>query len=211
MIFPKHCIVCDKFIPAGMIYCVCDKCYPDIEKEKKVIIDEKSGCDEIISPFIYRDNVRKSMLKFKFKGIKYLGYTFAKEMAAMLKERKFFNDDTIIIPVPIHPIRDRDYNQSEVLAKNLCKLTNTHYYKDILCKIKPIERLSGMSYNDKSFFIKNAFHINSRYNLSGKTVLIVDDIYTSGTTYKELSDELRMRGAKYVYGVSACYNEKEED
>ena len=209
--YPKHCIVCNKLIPAGQTYCVCDVCYPARHKEKKVIIDEKSGCDEIISPFIYRDNVRKSMLKFKFKRLKYLGMTFATEMTAMLEERKFFNKDIIVVPVPIHPVREREYNQSEVLAQNICKISGIEYTNNLLYKIRPIDRLSGMSYNDKKFFIKNSFHVNSGYNLSGKTVLIVDDIYTSGTTFKELSDALKMRGAKYVYGVTGCYNEKEEE
>ena len=211
MLFPKHCILCNRLIGAGKLYCVCDKCTHKLNDLRRVIIDEKSGMDEVICPFEYKDNVRNAMLDFKFRGIKYLGYTFAKEMSNMLKDRKFFEGEVIITAVPIHVTRDRVYNQSEVLAQNICKLTNKEYSGNLLYKIKPIDRISGMKVVDKKFFTKGAFHIDSRVNLTGKTVLVVDDIYTSGTTFKEISDMLRLRGASYVYGVTACYREKEED
>ena len=163
--FPKHCIFCNKLIPAGEKICICNNCSDKTLWLRTVVIDDKSGCEEVMCPLKYEGNVRESMLKFKFKSIKYLGFTFAKEMAAMLDERKFFNNEVIITAVPIHGIRDRAYNQSEVLARVICELTGTDYCGNLLYKIKPIERISGMGYNDKKFFSKNAFHINSRYNL----------------------------------------------
>ena len=211
MLFPKHCIFCNRLIGAGETYCICSNCASKVSESKTVIIDERSGMEEVISPLEYEGNVRYTMLNFKFRGIKYLGYTFAVEMAKMLKDRKFFNSDVIITAVPVHSIRDRAYNQSEVLAKNICKLTNTKYSGNLLYKIKPIDRLSGMKVTDKKFFVKNAFHIDSCADLSGKTVLVVDDIYTSGTTFKEISGMLRSRGARYVYGITACYRKKEEE
>ncbi len=205
--FPKHCIFCGRLIPAGKKLCVCNKCSYKLILQRVAIGDERSGCDEVLSPLKYEDGVRLSMLKFKFKSVKYFGYTYAKVMADMLIDRRFYNDDCIIAAVPIHSIRDRAYNQSEVLARLLCRLTNKEYCDNLIYKIKPIDRLSKMNNIDKAFYSKDSFHINSCYNVSGKTIIIVDDIYTSGTTLKELSSQLRMRGAKQVYGITATYRE----
>ncbi len=205
--FPKRCIFCGKLIFAGKKLCVCSRCSYKVILQRMVFGDDDTNCDEVLSPLKYEDGVRLSMLKFKFKSVKYYGYTYARAMADMLIGRSFYNDDCIITAVPIHRVRDRAYNQSEVIARILCNLTNKKYCDNLIYKVKPIDRLSGMSNIDKAFYSKGSFHINSCYNVSGKTVIIVDDIYTSGTTLKELSSQLRMRGAKYVYGITATYRE----
>lgn len=205
--FPKHCIFCNKLVPAGKKLCVCNKCSYKVILQRATFADDDGGCNEVMSPLKYEDNVRLSMLKFKFKGVKYLGYTYAKAMADMIVGRKFYDDDCIITAVPIHRVRDRAYNQSEVIARIMCQLTNKKYCDNLIYKVKAIDRLSGMSNSDKVFYSKDSFYINSNYNVSGKTIIIVDDIYTSGTTLKELASQFRARGAKYVYGITATYRE----
>jgi ComF family protein len=173
---------------------------------KTFVRESENGYDEIISPLPYRDNIRSSLIEFKFKNIKYLGYTFAKAMYNELKNRNFISSDCYILPVPIHISRDRDYNQSAVLAKHLSEWLGIDVLEDALFKIKPISRLSGMGLEDKKLYIKNSFLYNPCMNLSGKTVIVVDDVYTSGTTLLEISKYLRMYGAEHVYAVTACHS-----
>ena len=206
-IYPKYCIVCGKMMPANVSYCICDICQSVKYKQRRNITDKKCGCDEVMAPFKYDGITRRSMLRFKFKGVKYIGYTFASDMADMLKDREFVNGDCLLIPVPIHINRDRSYNQSEVLANYISDVTGIRVCRDAVCKIRPIARISGMKHSDKRFFIKDSFHIDASYNFTGKTLIIIDDIYTSGTTLKEFSDLLRMHGASRVYAVTACIAE----
>ncbi len=175
-----------------------------------IISDSITGCEEIICSLQYDGNVRDAMLEFKFKGVKYIGSTFASTLADLVGERRFLTDDCIIVAVPTHTIRGRAYNQSEVIAKEFCTLTNKEYCDSLIYKTKPISKISGMSLEDKAFYSKDAFYINSGYNISGKTVVIIDDICTSGTTLKELAGELYLRGAKAVYGITACYREAKQ-
>lgn len=206
-VYPKYCVMCGRMMPANVSYCVCTSCQPAQQKRKRYITDKKCGCDEVMAPFRYDGITRRSMLRFKFKGVKYIGYTFASSMSDMLKHREFVDDDCLLLPVPIHISRDRAYNQSEVLADYISEQTGIPVSRDAVYKIRPISRISGMKHRDKRFFIKDSFHIDASCNFTGKTLIIIDDIYTSGTTLKELSDLLRMHGATRVYAVTACVAE----
>lgn len=206
-IYPKYCVMCGRMISANVQYCLCSHCEAEQLKQRRNITDKKCGCDEVMSPFKYDGITRRSMLRFKFKGVKYIGYTFARAMADMLSDRAFVDEDCMLIPVPIHISRDRAYNQSEVLADYISDMTGIPVCRDAICKIRPIARISGMSHMDKRFYIRDSFHFDARYNFTGKTLIIIDDIYTSGTTLKEFSDLLRMYGASKVYAVTACVAE----
>lgn len=206
ILFPKRCINCKRTMPVSEKFCLCKDCRKELKRTKTFVRESENGYDEIISPLPYRDNIRNSLIEFKFKNIKYLGYTFAKAMYDELKNRNFISSDCYILPVPIHISRDRDYNQSAVLAKHLSEWLGIDVLEDALFKIKPISRLSGMGLEDKKLYIKNSFLYNPCMNLSGKTVIVVDDVYTSGTTLLEISKYLRMYGAERVYAVTACHS-----
>ncbi len=206
-LYPKYCIVCGKMLPAGVDYCVCRKCKAQQHTKARNLVDNPCGCAEIISPFIYDGIVRRSMLRFKFKGIRYIGHTFAVAMAAMLRDREFAKGDCLLVPIPIHINRDREYNQSEVLAEYISEITGIPVYDGIIRKIRPIGRISGMPKRDKQFYIQDSFHFDAGCNFTGKTVIITDDIYTSGTTLKEFADLMKMHGAEKVYAITACVTE----
>lgn len=208
-VFPRYCIICGRVIPPGQKLCLCDGC-SDVATQMRAVFDGKQiNCTEIISALKYDGNTRDSMLKFKFKGIKHLGYTFGKLLADCVRDREFVNNDTIVTAVPIHDIRDREYNQAEVIARVVCDELSMTYTSDIFYKIMPIERLSGMEKHDKKFFINNAFLFNPSVNLTGKTVIVTDDVYTTGATLGVIANELKKRGAKRVYALTACYSKKQ--
>lgn len=206
LLFPKYCIICGSMLPLTQKFCICAKCEPDVKYMASVCVDESTGCDEVISGLEYCGNVRQAMLKFKFQDLKYIGYTFAKVIFQKVKNRAFINGNTIVTAVPIHIARDREYNQAEVIARELCKELGLSYTDGIIYKIKPIERLSAMDKQDKYFFTKESFMINPTVNLTGKTIIVVDDIFTTGATLKTISGELKKHGAEHVYALTACYS-----
>ncbi len=206
-VYPKYCVMCGRMMPANISYCVCSDCKPIQQKQRHYIVDKGCGCQEVMAPFRYDGITRRSMLRFKFRGIKYIGKSFAIAMSDMLRDRELVRGECLLIPVPIHICRDRAYNQSDVLADYISQITGIPVCRDAVCKISPIARISGMTNKDKRFFIKDSFHFDANYNFTGKTLVIIDDIYTSGTTLKEFSDLLKMHGASVVYAVTACVAE----
>lgn len=206
MLFPKYCINCGRMLPVMQKLCVCDRCTEAVKKMVSVYDDERIGCKQIVSALKYDGKIRDAMLKFKFKNIKYLGYTFGKLLAETVKDRDFINKDTVITAVPIHISRDREYNQSEVVARHMCRELGIDYTDGVLFRIRPIKRLSSMELGDKEFFIKDSYMLNPCVNLCGKTVVIIDDVFTTGTTLRVVSREMKKYGAKEVYALTACYS-----
>ena len=171
-----------------------------------MITTKVHGCDVIMSPLPYCGEIRNAMLDYKFNGIKYPGYSFAYAVASKFDDLKIDPKNCVIIAVPIHVSRDRDYNQSEVIARNIAQMLGVEYVDDAIFKIKPIAGLSSMDDDDKMFYIRNSFGFNYLADILDKDVIVVDDIYTSGTTLGEISRVLRINGAAHIYALTACYS-----
>ncbi len=203
--YPQRCIMCGSFVNIGSSYSICPGCKDKPSDYGKVVRDNDKYFEEAVCALEYSDFVKSAMTDYKFKNIRYLGKTFAHAMYEKIKNRDFIKDVSIICPVPIHPMRDREYNQSELMARHISELLDIDLCKDLLIKIKNITPLSKMGYRMRKHLIKSAVAFNIQYNIVGKTVCLIDDIYTTGATANECSRILRLYGAKKVYVLSACY------
>ncbi len=206
--FPRSCFMCGKEVSLFRRFCLCRACREKLAAQPPMFAARVHGCDLIMSPMPYRGRIRRVMIDYKFSGIRYPGYTFARVIASKVRDMKIEPKRCAVIAVPIHMSRDRDYNQSEVIARYVAHMLGSEYLGDVLYKIKPIDRLSGMDDCDKKFFIRNAFEFNLLADIRGRDIIVVDDVYTSGATVGEISRLLRINGANRVYAVAACYSRK---
>lgn len=203
--YPQRCIMCNSPVNIGSTYSLCTACRGELSKYGKVVRDNDKYFEEAVCALEYSDHVKSAMTDYKFQNIRYLHRTFAHAMYQKVHSRDFINDISLICPVPIHPMRDREYNQSELMARCLSELLGIEFCHDLLIKIKNITPLSKMGYRLRKHQIKSAVTFNIQYNIVGKTICLIDDIYTTGATANECSRILRMYGAKKVYVLSACY------
>jgi len=99
----------------------------------------------------------------------------------------------IIIPVPISKKRykQRGYNQSELLAKEIVKNTELILEKNCLLKNKEIREQSKLNKEERIQNIQNAYYLRNIQKLENKKILLIDDIYTTGSTVNECSKELK--------------------
>ena len=107
----------------------------------------------------------------------------------------------IIIPVPLHPVRliKRRFNQAELIARELHKnKPDCVYYPDGLKRVKQTQSQGHKKASDRKKNVSKAFITNSKYNYNGKTILIIDDVYTTGATLNECAQTLYQSGAKEV-------------
>ena len=230
-LFPNRCIKCSKIIEdnSGICYECFDKIdfinYPNCKicgrpfefdngvnticpsciKDKKPIIKYNRSCFEY-------SNIAKSMIfSFKFYDRTSLAKTFGKWMVRAGVD--FFKDNKrniktpdIIIPVPLHFTRliIRKYNQSALLANEVSKLTNIPSNNNILKrtrKTKPQVKFNGRA---RVKNVKDAFEVRDKFaqDIKGKTVLLVDDVYTTGATLKECAKALKRKGAENIYSLT---------
>lgn len=159
---------------------------------------------------IYDGVVREMILLMKFKKMRIFGETLAKIAYEHLKEDNSIFDCDLIIPVPISNKRMtlRGFNQSEVIAKKLSELLKKSILKNVL--IKKIDTIpqSLISFRERRENVRGSFEVKSNEPLKEKSILLVDDIYTTGSTVSECCKVLLKAGAKEIKVFTIARGEK---
>jgi ComF family protein len=115
--------------------------------------------------------------------------------------RKFLELGPVVVPVPLHNkrMRERGFNQAELVGQQVGKLAGLKLEK-LLIKVKETEQQVGKNRKERLENLKNAFKISNYSNLP-KNVLLVDDVWTTGTTLSECAKVLKQAGVKKVWGL----------
>ena len=115
-------------------------------------------------------------------------------------------ENSVFIPIPLHKTkkRKRGFNQSELIAKELSKSLNIPLKTDILVKTKKTQTQTNLTKEQRAENVKNAFIIKNPQSIEGKTVFLVDDVFTTGSTMKECAKTLKKAGATYVWGIAVA-------
>ena len=112
--------------------------------------------------------------------------------------------DLILIPAPLHRIKfnQRGYNQSELIAAGLAKYLNAESANDCLFKIKSTKDQASLKEGKRLENLKNSFLCIKPWLITGKRVLLIDDVYTTGTTMNECAKVLKEAGAREIVGLA---------
>lgn len=116
--------------------------------------------------------------------------------------KKYINDFNCkidyIVSVPMHlsKLRKRGYNQSFLLANDLAKITGIDFIKDLLIKVKNTKRQVGLNISKRKTNLKDSFSVKDKYKdiIRGKNILIIDDVFTTGSTINECARILKIYG-----------------
>lgn len=220
IVFPKSCISCSKAIDIKKEKPICDKCIKGFTKVDSLkfkcnkcgrIIEynglctmcssEKEYYDSGICVYEYSHSLRDAIINYKFKGLHYHSKYFGNVMAENLHNT---SDYDIITFVPLHKIKhkQRGYNQAELLAKVISEIHGITLCQ-ALTKVKNTRQQSTLSSKEREINVRNAFKCSA--DVKNKSILIVDDILTTGHTINECSRILKKAGAKRVDFITlAC-------
>ena len=210
LIYPPKCGICGKLNQDFL----CKKCEKILDSQaifqidKIDKIDKFDKSDKIVrnnSDFIsknfenhlyifkYEGIIRNTIIKYKFNEKSYLYKTFVN---FLLKNEKFFkileSYDTII-PVPISKkrMKERGYNQSLLIAKQISKDVKIPLQTNCLFKTKNIIEQSKLNKEQRKQNIQNVYELKNREILNNKQILLIDDIYTTGNTVNECAKVLQ--------------------
>ena len=202
ILFPKKCVYCAKKLDTQYEICLCDEC------NKKAYIKyvsprqfEKKFFEKMICTMYYKGAQRKRFLKYKFSNLKYYKDTYASMIYEKIKDEKDYMSSFCITSVPLSKERltERGYNQSGLIANSLSNFVNIPYYDDMIIKIKNTKPLSKLTAKMRRKIVRGSYIFNENYDITGKNIILVDDIYTTGATINECSKILKMYGANAVY------------
>ena len=148
------------------------------------------------SVFVYDDIIRQKILEFKFVRDITLAKVFSNYILRYLKN-ELDNQYDVIIPVPLHKkrLKERYFNQALLLVDKASYLNQIKVDKYSLKRIKYTTPQVFLKGKERVKNVKGAFRVKNAYNIKDKTVLLVDDIYTTGATVNECSNVLRKAGA----------------
>lgn len=207
LLFPSRCAICDDVLRTNELY-VCRECRPKIVyirepycmKCGKALTENTEYCNDCLKKAHYfiqgsavfdYGSISDSLFRFKNKGRAEYALFYAREI---LKEKgdwlKVIRPDAFI-PVPIHKtkLKKRGYNQSELIAKELTKLTSIPTYSGLITRVKKTIPLKNLSPTERQNNLKRAFKVVDN-GVKLKTIVIIDDIYTTGSTIDEISQSI---------------------
>ncbi len=153
-------------------------------------------------------SMRKSVYRFKYGGRCEYAAFYAQEICRWLSHEILLMDADAIIPVPIHPsrLRCRGYNQAELVAAELSRLTGIPMYDKLVQRSRKTVPQKELTIQERQNNLKKAFNISTNVVKLNKTILI-DDIYTTGSTLDAVALELKRHGVKSVYFIALCIGE----
>ena len=202
--YPPCCGICGKLNKNSL----CKKCEIKLNKLAVWKIEDyrqiTSYFEEHIYIFNYDSIIRKTILDYKFNEKSYIYRTFINFLKKNEKICVQIKKYDIIIPVPISLKRkkERGYNQSDLIAKDLALELNIKYIKNALLKIKNNSAQSTLTAEEREKNVKDVYKIkkNKINKLYEKNILLIDDIFTTGSTVNECSRVLKEAGV-YKIGV----------
>ncbi len=201
--FPDTCIVCKKATQQNRY--ACRRCEDKIDYISPVFrcrtclslmplsnskicgscLRYKPHYSRLISCAVYKGGVKSSLLAYKFYNRPDFHIGFSKFACKVLERDGVFFDAVVCIPIHKNKLSERGYNQSALIAKKIAEYFEVPFYEDLLIKIKETKTQSELKYAERSKNVKGAFGVNNPERINSCTVLLVDDIFTTGFTMRE--------------------------
>lgn len=201
-IFPPVCAICEELNKEYL----CEECKSKLNKISKITVDRhrNKNFTNHIYMFKYNELIREKLIEYKFNNKPYYYKTFAKILINNKKMYDILKTYDIIIPVPLNNIRkkQRGYNQTALIAKELAKNFVNMKYMDILIKTKNTTPQSTLNKQQRQENLKNVYKLRENTCINNKNILLFDDIYTTGTTANECTKILKTLGKNKISVLS---------
>ena len=221
-LYPLRCPVCDDIVtPYGEKICLecmgklklltppwCLQCGKKLAGEGQFCGDCRSRSHRYVrGRALYEyDSAALSIYRFKYGRRREYAEYFGEQMAEYLGGFVRNTGAEALIPIPLHRRRmaARGYNQSELLAEAVGRRLELPVYSRLLVRTKNTKPLKYQNYEERQNNLKKAFNI-AENDVKLNTIILIDDIYTTGSTIDEAADALRAAGAERVYFLTlAC-------
>lgn len=196
LLFPPKCVLCRRLLGREEQ----DLC-ADCRRETQPLPDKRTRYPhlaKVTGLWYYKENVRKSLLLFKFYGHRSYARSYGRLLAQKLREADIPFDVLSWIPISLPRLWKRGYDQSRLLAQALGKELNVTPVKTLVKfrHVKPQSRYKNAPQRRAN--ILGAYRCICPEDIRGKRILLVDDIVTTGATSGECARTLLAAGAKSV-------------
>lgn len=211
-ILPRLCASCKKKLPVN-IEIVCKKCFSKLilakDQTLKYHYQRHFGTDKFIDDFraayLFEADkpIQRIIHSLKYDKKFFVGTFLGKMVAKIHYEEILKWNADFIVPVPLHRIKKslRGYNQSDYIAKGISKELGIPVKNKLIKRKRNTETQTHLTHFERMMNVKEAFKVNNKKLVSGKNLILVDDVVTTGSTISECARTLKNSGAKNVYAL----------
>ncbi len=221
---PK-CLSCNVRMPVNSTAMFCYDCSKDYFKNngtlceicgKPIYENRDTTCahckeDRIyyiknISRYKYKGSIKTAIQNMKFKRREWIAYEFGRTLSKTVKNEYADIKFDMVLFVPMSPLNEfkRGFNQSFEIADIISNNIGVPINKKILFKKPGIKTQSGLNRKERIENVKNAFYVKNSHLLTDKTVLLIDDVLTTGCTVNACAKVLKKNGAMAVYAATVA-------
>jgi ComF family protein len=226
LIYPPRCHICgyffrngdgntglicrsclDEFTKIGSPLCpVCGRPFGSISEEDHLCeecLRKRPYYDALGAPYLYEGRIMDGIHQLKYSGKTQLADSLGMLLASFAKNWLPRIDEGIIMPVPLHPKRlmQRKFNQSLLLARSINPHLGLNLDYLTLRRTRDTLPQTALKRDERRKNVRKAFELNGKPDLSNKTVLLIDDVATTGSTVNECARVLKKAGVKEVYAL----------
>ena len=208
ILYPSKCPFCGKAIRWDMLSC--DSCFAEIKWTDNsfcgkcghshcICGEEEIPFTRFYSAMVYNEKVKDAFASFKYHANRNLGFI----LCDMLADKMLLTGDDVkydmIIPVPMNPLKKhiRGYNQAELMTRELAKRLDSVSDTSVICKAYSSKFQHDLNKAERAVNAENTFYPSGK-RIDGKTVLLCDDITTTGSTMIKCGKLLKELGASRV-------------
>lgn len=224
LLWPPHCPACDCATPTVHLCPRCEAEWPRIVGPRCEVCSQPfpgaeggdficQNCRErqfhfvsTLSPVLARGAARELIHRFKYGRERWLARLLAEGMHQSLDDERLHGQVIdALVPVPLHPLREREreFNQADLLARALAKMLHKPVWK-ALRRLRYTETQTQFDRQTRLGNLRGAFALTHQTSLDGKKLLLVDDVFTTGSTLDECARVLLEGGAAAVWAVTAA-------
>ena len=215
LFFPKICLSCDeRLLDCEQYLCSnCSKSLSFIEDFCHICGSPKTtgGCrvcqtneflfDKARSVFMFNNVVQNLIHEFKYNEMTRIAKFFGKLSQEYIEKLQPFDHIDYIVPVPLHKVkkRFRGFNQAEYIAREISKNMNWKHLPSLIKRKKFTETQTKLNKEQRRKNVSLAFKINPKYEIKGKNILLVDDVFTTGSTANSIAAALNEKQVNKVF------------
>lgn len=186
-----YCLKCGKPVAAEMEFCrECGETHREFDRGRGV--------------FLYNNKMRQSLLRYKYYGSREYGEYYSSAICRYAGREIRMWRPNLIVPVPMHPRkqRERGFNQAADLAEKVGNILDIPMSDQVVHKIKATRSQKKLSAVERKQNLRTVFQVTER--LDGLRILVIDDVYTTGSTIEAMAHVLKAAGADKVFFVALC-------
>lgn len=208
LLFPPLCLLCERALVRSEKW-LCTHCQTSLphlhlhEERSQLLFRKLSATlpvDEVLAYLLYQKSgsTQKLLQLLKYKNYPELGELLGFHFGARLAEKGYGEKFDLIVPVPLHrkKLANRGYNQSELFAKGLSEALSVPLAPSLLLRTKASETQTSKSRLNRWLNVASIFVVPEPAKASGKRILLVDDVVTTGATLEACAEVLFMAGCK---------------